>query len=280
MLTAPGPYLVEPINGGDLYSITTTQCTGFGVVAETPCQSDAYMMAASFDLATVLKTFIAWYDDQNGNTYRLDKIVEAARLAVAKAFEGHTLTCEQLAQTPSLSQMTWLDKSPGPDLLATLKLVSYTITDDGWLPDETLSAVETAITNAERIEFAKALHDQERTDHQGEAYPSEGLMTWPDFDDDGLPNGAVCIGQDGITMGVAFDTPNGPSGAATATLWSTAREAIEALSAMMIFDHCGLRGLILSSGRRHGWTQDDFEKQQAAITQAQLVITKVKGGGQ
>ena len=280
MSSTPGPWMVEPINDGDSYQITTCHSTGFAVLAETLLKGDADRMAASPDLAAVVQAFIAWYDDQNGNTYRLDKIVEAARLAVAKAFEGHTLTCEQLAQTPSLSQMTWLDKSPGPDLLATLKLVSYTITDDGWLPDETLSAVETAITNAERIEFAKALHDQERTDHQGEAYPSEGLMTWPDFDDDGLPNGAVCIGQDGITMGVAFDTPNGPSGAATATLWSTAREAIEALSAMMIFDHCGLRGLILSSGRRHGWTQDDFEKQQAAITQAQLVITKVKGGGQ
>jgi hypothetical protein len=228
----------------------------------------------------VVQAFIDWYDRSDGDTSDLAFVAEAGRLALAKAFEGHTLTCEQLAQTPSLSQMTWLDKSPGPDLLATLELVTYSITDDGWLPDETLSAVETAITDAKRIAYAKALYDQDIADHQGKAWPSDSPTTWPDFDEDGLPNGAVCIGQDGTPIGVAFDTPNGPSAADTASLWSNAHETLGALCAMMVFDHCGLRGLILSSGRRHGWTQDDFEKQLDAVRQAQKVIMKVKGGGQ
>lgn len=31
--------------------------------------------------------------------------------------------------------------------------------------------------------------------------PSQGLTCWPDFDEDGLPNGSVCIGQDGSAIG-------------------------------------------------------------------------------
>jgi hypothetical protein len=49
---------------------------------------------------------------------------------------------------------------------------------------------------------------------------------------------------------------------------------------MMVFDHPGLRGLILSSGRRHGWTQGDYDQQLDAIIQARSVMTKVKGDGQ
>lgn len=136
------------------------------------------------------------------------------------------------------------------------------------------------VAEAGRLALAKAFEGQDSPLGKTQPPPSQGLTTWPDFDEEGLPNGAVCIGQDGITMGVAFDTPNGPSAAATATLWSTAREAIEALCAMMVFDHPGLRGLILSSGRRHGWTQGDYDQRLDAIIQARSVMTKVKGGGQ
>jgi hypothetical protein len=201
--------MVEPINDGDSYQITTCHSTGFAVLAETLLKGDADRMAASPDLGAVVQAFVGWYDRSDGDTSDLAFVAEAGRLALAKAFEGQT--------SP-------LGKTQPP--------------------------------------------------------PSQGLTTWPDFDEDGLPNGAVCIGQDGITMGVAFDTPNGPSAAATATLWSTAREAIEALCAMMVFDDPGLRGLILSSGRRHGWTQGDYDQQLDAIIQARSVMTKVKGGGQ
>ena len=209
MSSTPGPWMVEPINDGESYQITTCHSTGFAVLAETLLKGDADRMAASPDLAAVVQAFIGWYDRSDGDTSDLAFVAEAGRLALAKAFEG---------------QNSPLGKTQPP--------------------------------------------------------PSQGLTTWPDFDEDGLPNGAVCIGQDGITMGVAFDTPNGPSAAATATLWSTAREAIEALCAMIVFDDPGLRGLILSSGRRHGWTQGDYDQQLDAIIQARSVMTKVKGGGQ
>jgi hypothetical protein len=201
--------MVEPINDGESYQITTCHSTGFAVLAETLLKGDADRMAASPDLGAVVQAFIGWYDRSDGDTSDLAFVAEAGRLALAKAFEGQT---SPLGKTqPS---------------------------------------------------------------------PSQGLTTWPDFDEDGLPNGAVCIGQDGSAMGVAFDTPTGPSAAATATLWSTAREAIEALCAMMVFDDPGLRGLILSSGRRHGWTQGDYDQQLDAIIKARSVMTKVKGGGQ
>ncbi len=209
MSSTPGPWMVEPINDGDSYQITTCHSTGFAVLAETLLKGDADRMAASPDLGAVVQAFIGWYDRSDGDTSDLAFVAEAGRLALAKAFEG---------------QNSPLGKTQPP--------------------------------------------------------PSQGLTTWPDFDEDGLPNGAVCIGQDGITMGVAFDTPNGPSAAATATLWSTAREAIEALCAMMVFDDPGRRGLILSSGRRHGWTEGDYDQQLDAIIQARSVMTKVKGGGQ
>lgn len=32
----PGPWIVEPINDGQTYQITTTDRTGFAVIAETP----------------------------------------------------------------------------------------------------------------------------------------------------------------------------------------------------------------------------------------------------
>ena len=209
MSSTPGPWMVEPINDGESYQITTCHSTGFAVLAETSLKGDADRMAASPDLAAVVQAFIDWYDRSDGDTSDLAFVAEAGRLALAKAFEG---------QTPTL----------------------------------------------------------------GEIDPSraQGLTIWPDFDEDGLPNGAVCIGQDGIAMGVAFDTPNGPSAAATASVWGSAHETLEALCAMMVFDHPGLRGLILSSGRRHGWTQGDYDQQLDAVRQAQKVIMKVKGGGQ
>ena len=209
MSSTPGPWMVEPINDGDSYQITTCHSTGFAVLAETLLKGDADRMAASPDLGAVVQAFIDWYDRSDGDTSDLAFVAEAGRLALAKAFEGQNSPLGKTQPSPSYS-----------------------------------------------------------------------LTTWPDFDEEGLPNGAVCIGQDGITMGVAFDTPNGPSAAATATLWSTAREAIEALCAMMVFDDPGLRGLILSSGRRHGWTQGDYDQQLDAIIQARSVMTKVKGGGQ
>ena len=60
--------MVEPINDGDRYRITTCHSTGFAVLAEAPRKGDAYIAAASPDLASVVEAFIGWYDrsDQNG----------------------------------------------------------------------------------------------------------------------------------------------------------------------------------------------------------------------
>ena len=201
-----GPWMVEPINDGESYQITTCHSTGFSVLAETPLKGDAYMLAASPDLASVVQAFIDWYDRSDGDTSDLAFVAEAGRLALSKAFEGQT---SDLGKTqPS---------------------------------------------------------------------PSQGLTTWPDFDEEGLLNGAVCIGQDGSTIGLAFDNPDGPCAAVTANLWSVAQDMLDALSAMMIFDHRGLRDLILKCGRSHGWTKDDHDQQRAAIRQARRVIAKAKG---
>jgi hypothetical protein len=181
MSSIPGPWMVEPINDGDSYQITTCHSTGFSVLAETSLKGDAYRMAASPDLAAVVKAFIGWYDRYVGDTSDLAFVAEAGPLALAKAFEG---------QAPALGITQ-------PSLL-------------------------------------------------------QGRTTWPDFDEDGLPNGAVCIGQDGIALGLAFDSPDGACAAVTANLWSMTQDMLDALSAMMVFDHRGLRDLILKCGWCHG----------------------------
>ena len=206
MSSTLGPWMVEPINDGDSYQITTCHSTGFSVLAETSLKGDADRMAASPDLTAVVQAFIDWYDRSDGDTSDLAFVAEAGRLALAKAFEGQA-TALGITQ-PSLSQ---------------------------------------------------------------------GLTTWPDFDEDGLPNGAVCIGQDGSSIGLAFDNPDGACAAVTANLWSMAQDMLDALSAMMIFDHRGLRDLILKCGRCHGWTQADYDQQRAAIRQALRIIAKAKG---
>ena len=48
-----GPWMVEPINDGDGYQITTCHSTGFAVLAETHLKVDAYRLAASPDLTAV-----------------------------------------------------------------------------------------------------------------------------------------------------------------------------------------------------------------------------------
>ena len=206
MSSTLGPWMIEPINEGDSYQITTCHSTGFSVLAETSLKGDAYRMAASPDLTAVVKAFIDWYDRSDGETSELAFVAEAGRLALAKAFEGQI-----------------------PDLGKT------------------------------------------------QPSPAQGLTTWPDFDEDGLPNGAVCIGQDGSTIGLAFDNPGGACAAVTANLWSMAQDMLDALSAMMVFDHPGLSNLVLKCGRCHGWTQADYDQQRAAIRQARRVIAKAKG---
>jgi|GEM_PF-6050036 len=206
MSSTPGPWMVEPINDGDSYQITTCHSTGFAVLAETLLKGDADRMAASPDLAAVVQAFIGWYDRSDGDTSDLAFVAEAGRLALAKALEG---------QIPALGKNQ-------PSL-------------------------------------------------------SQGLTTWPDFDEDGLPNGAVCIGQDGSAIGLAFDNPDEACAAVTANLWTMAQDMLEALSAMMIFDHCGLKDLILSCSPSHGWTQDDYDQQRAAVRQARRVLAKAKG---
>ena len=206
MSSTLGPWMVEPINDGESYQITICHSTGFSVLAETPLKGDAYMLAASPDIASVVQAFIDWYDHSDGETSELAFVAEAGRLALAKAFDGQT-----------------------SDLGTT------------------------------------------------QPSPAQGLTTWPDFDEEGLPNGAVCIGQDGSTIGLAFDNPDGACAAVTANLWSMAQDMLDALSAMMIFDHLGLRDLILKCGRCHGWTQADYDQQRAAIRQALRIIAKTKG---
>ena len=206
MSSTLGPWMVEPINDGDSYQITTCHSTGFAVLAETSLKGDAYMLAASPDLAAVVQAFIDWYDHSDGETSELAFVAEAGRLALAKAFEGQI-----------------------PDLGRT------------------------------------------------QPSPSQGLTTWPDFDEEGLPNGAVCIGQDGIAIGLTFDNPDGACAAVTANLWSMAPDMLDALSAMMVFDHPDLSNLVLKCGRSHGWTKDDLDQQRAAIRQARRVIAKAKG---
>lgn len=206
MSSTLGPWMVEPINDGESYQITTCHSTGFAVLAETSLKGDAYMLAASPDLASVVQAFIDWYDHSDGETSELAFVAEAGRLALAKAFEG---------QIPDLGKTQ-------PSL-------------------------------------------------------SQGLTTWPDFDEDGLPNGAVCIGQDGSTIGLAFDNPDGACAAVTANLWSMTQDMLEALSAMMVFDHPGLSNLVLKCGRCHGWTQADYDQQRAAIRQARRAIAKANG---
>jgi hypothetical protein len=59
----PGPWEVEPINGGETFQITTTEATAFTVIAETPlgwggpAEANARLMAAAPDLLEALEPF-------------------------------------------------------------------------------------------------------------------------------------------------------------------------------------------------------------------------------
>lgn len=133
------------------------------------------------------------------------------------------------------------------------------------------------VAEAGCLALAKAFEGQAPALGKTQPSPSQGLTTWPDFDEDGLPNGAVCIGQDGSAIGLAFNSPDAACAVVTANFWSMAQDMVEALSAMMIFDHPGLSNLVLKCGPRHGWTQADYSQQRAAVRQARRVIAKANG---
>lgn len=65
--STPGPWMVEPINDGETYQITTSEDTGFVVIAETVTghpidHANAVKMAAAPELLEALKAALQWID--------------------------------------------------------------------------------------------------------------------------------------------------------------------------------------------------------------------------
>lgn len=60
----PGPWMVEPINSGETYQITTTERTAFAVIAETPVdgtgrdEANAQLIAAAPRMLDALQLFL------------------------------------------------------------------------------------------------------------------------------------------------------------------------------------------------------------------------------
>lgn len=102
----PGPWLVEPINGGQTYQITSAEDRHFTVIAETPVdgtgrdKANAHLIASSPDLlATCRKaeqhikqlcTMVNTYSNKLGlgDKVRVEHWLDHTSAAIAKA-KGH-----------------------------------------------------------------------------------------------------------------------------------------------------------------------------------------------
>ena len=98
MSSTPGPWMVEPINDGESYQITTCHSTGFAVLAETSLKGDADRMAASPDLAAVVQAFIDWYDRSDGDTSDLAFVAEAELAALFLTAREMVPLCQTLIE--------------------------------------------------------------------------------------------------------------------------------------------------------------------------------------
>lgn len=97
----PGPWLVEPINGGQTYQITSAEDNHFAVIAETPIdgtgrdEANARLIAVAPDLLEKLQQFVNWTElhklnmaDCIDGKQRECLVVINARAVIAKAMGG------------------------------------------------------------------------------------------------------------------------------------------------------------------------------------------------
>ncbi len=80
-----GLWIVEPINDGQSYQITTAESTGFRVIAETDSEANARLFAAAPDLLVAVQrclNFIEGTEAEFGENFECG---DMARAAIAKA---------------------------------------------------------------------------------------------------------------------------------------------------------------------------------------------------
>jgi hypothetical protein len=90
--TTDGPWMVEPINDGETYQVTTGERTGFVVICETEwggaeAEAIARQLAASpdlYDALTGAEEFIAGFEGDDTQA-GVDGLLASIRAAIAKA---------------------------------------------------------------------------------------------------------------------------------------------------------------------------------------------------
>ncbi len=105
MQPTSGPWLVEPINGGQTYQITSAENKHFKIIAETPIdgtgadEANAYLIAAAPTLLKALKLFLSCRNPETGGwTITAGKASErgSTNLAYAEAIARGAVAAAEL----------------------------------------------------------------------------------------------------------------------------------------------------------------------------------------
>ena len=92
MAHTSGPWMVEPINDGLTFQVTTSEDEGFKVICETPCgdsedEANAHLSAAGPDMLAALKAADRFMGSFEGDEMQdeIDERIALVRAAIAKA---------------------------------------------------------------------------------------------------------------------------------------------------------------------------------------------------
>jgi hypothetical protein len=135
----PGPWIVEPINDGQTYQITTSERTGFTIIAETETgnssdKANASLMAAAPEMFALLVRLEAQFGQAIDNDAPisgseavefLSELVPQARAVIAKAKDEDTPTGDlgRLLNAAKAVVVSW----EGGDLAGSVRRLSGVI---------------------------------------------------------------------------------------------------------------------------------------------------------